>query len=234
MIESSKENKILIISGQLGKSNFDLPSFEIFPNCDYFFLTDQNKDHNVWNFLEPIKFSFDLRYSNRRNCKIYKILPFLFFKDYDYIIWHDCTSFVKQDPNIIISKYLTHSDFAFFKHPVRNCIYDELKIVGSEPIDSIENLTNYKFFLKQIGYKEQSGLFEATAYVMKVTKNSVACMFSWWELICRFSSRDQLSLPIALSYHNIKPSILPGSGQHYGGNNELIPSLKKSFRESKD
>ena len=82
MLANSIENKILIISGQLGHSNIELPDFKIFPNCDYFFITDQNKNHNVWNFLEPINFSFDLRYSNRRNCKIYKILPFLFFTNY--------------------------------------------------------------------------------------------------------------------------------------------------------
>ena len=233
MFISSSNNKILIISAQLGKSNFKLPEFDTFENCDYYFITNQKKKHEVWNFLDPIEFSFDLRYRDRRNYKIYKILPFLFFKDYDYVIWHDCTSFVKKDPNIIISKYLAHSDFAFFNHPERNCIYDELKVVSSEPIDSIENLTNYKFFLDQIEYKKHSGLYETTAFGMKITKKSVACMLSWWELICRFSSRDQLSLPIALSYHNIKPSILPGSGQNYGGNNKIIPSLQKSFRESR-
>ena len=229
---NSSKNKILILSAQLGKSDFKLPDFKIFENCDYYFITDQKKRHDIWNFLKPIEFTLDKRYKNRRNYKINKILPFLIFKDYEYILWHDCTSYVKTNPNAIISNYLSNSDFGVFKHPTRNCIYEELKILSTEPLDHIESLNNYKLFLDQINYKKKSGLFETTAFIVRINNKTIAMMLSWWELICRFSSRDQLSLPIALSYHNINPSILPGSGQNYGGNNKLIPSLSKSFREN--
>ena len=52
------------------------------------------------------KFSIDNRYANRRNAKIYKIMPHLFVPGYDYYIWVDATHAVKMDPKEIV--YLGH------------------------------------------------------------------------------------------------------------------------------
>ena len=49
-------------------------------------------------------------------------------------------------------------------------------------------------------------------------------MLTWWELICKFSSRDQLSLPFALDMHGITPAIMPGRANGLMLN-EILPQV---------
>ena len=70
-----------------------------------------------------------------------------------------------------------------------------------------------------------------SAFVKKNTYISTVASLKWWEYICKYSSRDQLSFPVALWECNITPSILPGFCNGYNsqgrlGNNDLMPQTR--------
>jgi len=49
----------------------------------------------------------------------------------------------------------------------------------------------------------------------------------WWEQICMFSSRDQISFPFVCHQLGITPSILPGNANGIGANS-IMPQVVAS------
>ena len=102
--------KIAVITSMFG-SNTDLRSLtdeEKSYSVDYFAFLD--RDHETtkgWNkiinnhhsVVEPIWY-------NRRNAKIYKVLPELFLPEYDFYIWVDSELKITMDPNIICKRII--------------------------------------------------------------------------------------------------------------------------------
>ena len=62
-------------------------------------------------------------------------------------------------------------------------------------------------------YGGKNGLFELPTFVLKNTPKIKELCLMWWEQICKYSSRDQLSLPYVLHRLNIKPHIFDGDSQ---------------------
>ena len=54
-------------------------------------------------------------------------------------------------------------------------------------------------------------------------------LFSWWEIICKYSSRDQISFPYVLYKHSITPKIIPGALREWEGNNQVIPHVRGKY-----
>jgi len=200
-------------------------------NVDYFAFVEKKYDCVKWNQLPLPKFSLsDDGYIDRRNAKLPKILGSFFAPGYDYYIWHDHYLDCIVHPNIIIDTYLKEKDIAVFKHPVRNCIYDEIEATIFHKKEQNTNLLEtYRNFLLKNNYKRNNGLYELTSFAYKNTPEILNMMFSWWELICKYSSRDQLSFPYVLNKHNIQPSIIPGSPLLYGGHNDYIQEIWDKF-----
>ena len=115
--------KIAVITSSIGSNSLLDPI--AFDGVDYHAFVDYNVSNDKWITHPTISFSSDPTYSNRRNAKVYKILPFAFLPDYDYYFWVDSTHILETDPYEVIDKYLSNSDVAVFKHPERNCIYPE-------------------------------------------------------------------------------------------------------------
>jgi len=216
--------KIAIITAYSGL-NYSIDNPEIiFDNVDYFVFTDSHNisKKTIWNIKKAIPFSSDIAYANRRNAKIYKILPFLFIPNYDYYIWVDITHKIIQDPHIIIKNHLKNHDIAVFKHPDRNCIYKEGNIIRKRKIDFpnlVKNQLNH--YKKNYNYPKENGLYELSSYIQRNTDATRQIGLCWWEEICRFSSRDQLSFPFILRHLNITPSILPGKVNIVNGNDMI-------------
>jgi hypothetical protein len=51
--------------------------------------------------------------------------------------------------------------------------------------------------------------------------------WKWWEQICMFSSRDQISFPFVCHQLGIKPSILPGKANGIK-QNSIMPQIVAS------
>ncbi len=224
-------NKIAIITALTGnRVDLHTPKY-IHENADYFAFTEKDWKVKIWTQIPIYSFSnIDNKWTNRRNAKIYKVFPELFIYHYDYYIWTDCVHNVKMDPQKIIDDYLKDKDIAVFRHTTRNCAYKEAHELHGLQYDHLSNINEIVKFLEERGYPENNGLYEMSAFVRKNNRATKKLMLSWWEMICRFSSRDQLSFNYCLNEHNIDVAILPGYANGYNeygkiGNNDLIPQV---------
>ena len=203
-------NKIAIITSLSGKrDNFSQPSI-VHNGVDYIAFVDNPVEGGVWQQRKICNFSTDTKYSNRRNAKIYKILPQLFLPEYEYFFWVDVTHDVIEPPQNIINQYLQQVDITVFNHSDRNCVYDEAEIIKKIGKDNNELVDRQMNFYKEEGFPKGYGLLELPSFVRKNNHRMNEMSLCWWEQICKYSSRDQLSLPYVLWKMNLKKSIMPG------------------------
>lgn len=207
--------KIAIVTASIG-AGLPIESLNPIQGVDYHAFVDFDSDlerpaESMWQFHDVPKWTIDKRYTDRRHAKIFKILPHLFVPGYDYYIWIDSTHMVVMDPIDVINIYLKDNDIALFKHPERNCVYQEAEVIKSVNFDQLSFVDSQMIFYESMSYPKENGLYELPCRIQRNTSQIQALMLTWWELICKYSSRDQLSLPFALHMHGITPSIMPGN-----------------------
>ncbi len=206
-----------------------------FWDYDHYAFVDRVWNTNIWKQKPILEFSQDDKYSKRRNAKLFKILPELFLPNYDYYIHHDSSHDLKMNPEKIIIEYMQDREIAVFKHNQRDCIYQEADKLIEWQYDKPELIKEWCIYLNNIGYPVSNGLYELPAFIKKNTKRMTEMSLMWWEIICKYSSRDQLSLPYCLWKMGIEPAILSGwaNGRNPDGSigcNEIIPQVYEKVR----
>ena len=179
-----------------------------------------------WELRKLAKFTSDKRFAGRRNAKIYKIMPTVFFPDIEYSLWVDGTHFPTMAIDDIIGRCLGDCDIAMFNHPLRNCIYAEgeelLRVHRDHPSLIKDQLSYYK----EANYPINNGLVSNTVILRRHTEIIHQLELAWWEQICRYSSRDQLSLMFVAERFNVKVGIMPGDWL----SNDMIPQHSQHLR----
>ena len=216
-------NKIAVISSSFDTNELYNPT-EFLDKVDYHAFTDIPELEDNWIRHHLPSFSVIDEFSERRRAKLPKILPHLLLPGYEYYIWLDSTNKLAVDPETIIKNHLNHHDLGCFLHTERDCVYEEIKKCASCGIDSVENLRGIAKFLVERKFPKKAGLIENTCRIQRNTEQTRAMGLMWWELICKYSSRDQLSLPYVLHKLSIPVSILPGWAQ---GNNLYMPLWRR-------
>jgi len=228
-------NEIAIITSLCGdKEVLHNPSI-IHPNADYHaFVSKQHPSANVWKQQQALSFSNDTKYALRRNAKIYKILPHLFLPGYKFYIWADVSHDVVVNPAHICNELMGNANIACFRHTQRNCIYDEAKILLELGYDHKDLIEKQIEFYKSKGYPANNGLFELSAFVRRNCASTQIAGLKWWDNICRYSSRDQLSFMYSiwetgmLNELLVLPGFVNGHNKHGTiGNNDLIPQTRQ-------
>ena len=209
------EGKIAVVTAAIGTA-LPVEVSNPFDTVDYHAFIDFDSEHELpaktmWSLHTAGYWSIDSLYRDRRHAKIYKILPQFFLPGYDYYIWIDSTHMVAMDPHEIVQTYLKDSDIALFKHPERDCVYEEGKLIQEIRFDYPELVQSQLDYYESEEYPKNNGLYELPCRVQRNTGQIRDTMLTWWELICKYSSRDQLSLPYAMHMHNVTPTIMPGS-----------------------
>ena len=230
--------KIAIVTSMFGDRDVLQRPYSVFKDVDYYAFVDRHHECDIWKQTIGCQFSVDDRFAARRNAKIYKIAPELFVPGYDYYFWVDATHEVVIDPKEIIETYLKDSILGCFKHTTRNCVYDE----GNEIInlglhyDYPENVVSQLNKYYSEGFPQQNGLWEMSVFIRKNTPEIQRLNLMWWEQICRYSSRDQISFPYCLWKTNITPIQLPGFANGINintgriGNNPIMPQIRNHIR----
>ncbi|TCK68827.1 uncharacterized protein DUF616 [Winogradskyella wandonensis] len=178
------------------------------PHVDYYLITD-DKDltSNVYNIIYKKPVYDDIT----KNARYYKIIGLDQFKDYDFVIWHDANLQVIHSKIIEITDAVADKSIAFFKHPDRDCIYDEaVKCI------MLDKDNPFKIFRQVIGYylkgiRGSIGLYETTIVVKNNDLISRPFLEFWWNELKSKSRRDQISLPYALKKFNVIPGIIKGN-----------------------
>lgn len=195
--------KIAIVTGNVGLTQpIENPSV-IHKDVDYYAFVDVINKDLIWNQIKIHEFSHDTKWKNRRNVRIYKILTPLFLPGYDYYIWIDKTHDVYEKPAKLI-ELIGDNDIGCFRHPTRDCVYQEIAILKKYFLDTIDNLNRSEKFLRSENFEENFGLIETPGMVFKNSDKVTAARLCWWDIICKYSSRDQVSLPYVLKTFDIK------------------------------
>ena len=135
--------------------------------------------------------------------KRYKILPHLFFDD-PITIWIDGNITLLIPPEEAVRKYLGRADIAIFRHPIRDCLFDEINALqrdtGRFAIRWLKKSLAEQF--KKYWDDEfpiHYGLWECNFIIRRNNERVNNLMNAWWAEICRWQWRDQVSFPYVLS-----------------------------------
>lgn len=133
----------------------------------------------------------------RRNSRIQKILSHQYV-DTEYSIYLDGNIKLLCTPKELIEKYLGDYDLAVYKHPTRDCIYDEAIACAKKGLDDVETIIEQAKMYEDSGYGKHKGLCECGIIFRRNTPQVKVFEDAWWSEFCRHSRRDQISFMYAI------------------------------------
>ncbi len=166
-------------------------------NCDFYIITDQQKDYGIFKQVEYDKSLVD-GFCNAKKNRYFKLHPEKVFPQYRYTIYIDGSIEIKADLTPLINKVNKYG-VGFYAHGARNCIFSELEAC------KILKKGNYKLLKEQCnsyereGFPKEFGMIEAGVIAREHNiKECLNIMEAWWKEYCKWESRDQISLPYVL------------------------------------
>jgi hypothetical protein len=133
-----------------------------------------------------------------RTARVPKILPHLMLPDdARYSIYMDGNLQLKVEPQAVIDSLLAGKDWAAHRHPCRDCIYDEARVLVNERIGTTALVQAEIDLYRREGHPEHAGLWANGFLVRRHTPQVAALNEAWWKLYAAGCERDQLSFPVA-------------------------------------
>lgn len=224
----------VIYSAVFGNYDNVVKPQKVFKDVDYVLFTDQPVKQNPWRTVHVDWFdTVDEEFRNRRSARHFKALPSLYMPKHKVSIWIDMTHEVHEHPKNIEKEYLQESDIALFRHELRDCVYQEASAVFQYSMDSKDNIDRQTHLYKTHKYPAHNKLWETPGVVRRNSTSMTKVGWMWWEMLCSYSSRDQISLPYILDKLKIKPTTLPGfSGKCSDINNKIIPAVRDHTKDA--
>ncbi len=206
-------NKIVIYTAIFGDYDVFLKPKYISNDCDYICFTDNIKKRTKnWELRE---ISSDELSPHMLNRKI-KILPHRFLPEYKFSIYVDGNIEIIGNVKELIDNYLQNWHMVCFKHPVRNCIYQEAEVCIKSNKDDPQVIRQQMQRYRRLGYPENNGLTDNSVLLRKHNEPSVIrVMEEWWSEVQKDSKRDQLSFCFAAWKHNFKYALLDEGPRNY-------------------
>jgi hypothetical protein len=163
---------------------------------DYVCFTDNYKlKSKIWRII----YYNNTKLSASLNNRYLKILgPYNELKDYDYSIYIDGSILIKKDLSILFLKNI-ENPLVNFKHPQRNCLYDEIEQCLVERRGNIQGLYRQALYYLKMEMPYNYQLSDNKVFLRNHHSDIIRkVMFEWWEEVQRFSGRDQVCLPYIL------------------------------------
>ena len=130
--------------------------------------------------------------------------------NYETLIWIDGALKLEKSIMSFLNNYcdLKKYDFILIKHHERSCAYDEINEcvkLGKENVFNAKKIENY---LIENNYPKSNGLCETGILIKKNCDSVKKIMNFWFNLLCNYSFRDQLSINYCLWKFKIKSNII--------------------------
>jgi hypothetical protein len=156
-------------------------------------FTDNPKlKSKVWEIRQIPNLFKDIR----RDSRMVKMLPHIYFPEAEYSLYLDANVICKIPMVRLINEWLQDTDIALFKHSTRNCLFDEAKeciLLGLDTKQVIEShIMRYK------GFPKQKGLYQGGVILRRHTGKIQRLNEMWWAEYCSGCKRDQVSLPYCI------------------------------------
>jgi hypothetical protein len=188
--------------------NFNDLKYQRDPTVDFVCFTDMpDLRSRFWRIERVERNGLDAA----RAAKQRKILPHRFLSEYESSLYLDNTVRLKVRPAEIFDRYLdsTGSLLVCFRHPWRNCIYQEAQEVISRGFDTANRVNLQMQRYHTAGYPKGSGLWKGAFLLRRHNHPAlIPVMETWFENVLAYSHRDQLSLPFAAWLHKFRPEFV--------------------------
>ena len=194
--------KVALYSVLVGKYDYPIEPDVKFDGVDCIFFTDGNFNSDFWNVQKTPKFI----QSERKTSRHPKILSNEIFSEYDFTVYIDANMFLTKEPNFYIDEFLGDKyDFAHHKNPYRDCLYEEaIEIRDVLKFEEPKVVNDEIEYIMKEGFPKKNGLGANHLLVRRVNKDVKKMESMWWDMIEKYSYRDQLSLEYCLWKNNTK------------------------------
>lgn len=179
---------------------------------------------NTWK----IEKCYDKFRDPRRNSRVPKILAHQ-YANTEYSIWIDGNIKLLTSPEELVETYLKDHDLAVFKHPNRDCLYDEAVVCAKLKLDDPETIIEQVVKYETEGFPKHRGLCECGIILRRHTPKVEQFNNFWWSEYSRHSRRDQLSFMYAVDKAALRinaidmPFIIKEGVARRGDLFELVP-----------
>lgn len=160
-------------------------------------FTDEDLKSDKWEIRKIPKLFTD----NRRNSRLPKMCPHIFFPNEEYSLYLDANIILKVPLKKLINEWLEDTDIAVFKHSTRDCLFDEAKECIRLELDDKEVIENHVARYKD--FPKHKGLYQGGVILRKHTPKINKFNEMWWAEYCAGSKRDQISLPYCIEKSGI-------------------------------
>ena len=167
---------------------------------------------NIGNYdkdipIQKLEYPFyRISVSNSKNPRLLareiKLKPHEFLPDHDYSIWID-SNFEIINPVLDFSY-----DIVTWKHPDRDCIYEEAKECIRLKKDDPEIIFKQMHKYRSENYPEHNGLLASGFMIRKNTEQVNKFCEEWWDEVKHNSIRDQLSFNYVFTKYNLSLMLL--------------------------
>jgi hypothetical protein len=188
--------RVLVYTAIFG--NYDQPKTHAPQNicADYLFFDEENSASlpGFWQDKHP-----------RYKAKYYKLQPYTLndYQGYDYVVWIDGSGTLLA-PNSLeeLIKYCKKG-YAVFRHPDRNCIYEEVFFCKEFPKYKDQPLQDQVDAYRKEGYPRHNGLYACGFIIRDTQKDFIQLDKYWLNENLQWSYQDQLSFPYILWKYNM-------------------------------
>jgi hypothetical protein len=160
--------------------------------------------------------AYDRFKSPRRNARCHKILTHQFV-DCDYSIWIDGCYRLLVPPEEMVERFLMDHDIAAFKHPHRDCAYDEARDCTEQKLDNPDVIKAQVEAYRLQGFPENFGMVETMVLLRRHSARVETFNNIWWSELCRHSVRDQISFSIAARRAGVRIKQMPNEWEVVNG-----------------
>lgn len=195
--------------------NVDKTLFATTPalDCDVDFVLFSDKVDGLevngnWQIL-PLHFKHLL--CQRRTARWHKVNSHVLFPYADLTVWVDGSQRFKPVRlfNDLIKPNLQHN-IATFKHPIRDCVYQELNACIKYRKDNEILMRQQIAKYRAENYPPHNGMVETACVIRRNNAEVAAFNKAWWAEIASHSFRDQLSFNYVAHKTNTVYSTIPG------------------------
>ncbi len=200
--EKKKSGRIAVYTS-VSKGYESLKPHEVInERFDYFAFTDGDVDDMGIYEVRPIPVE---GYDDGRAIRYAKTHPHVLFSSYDVAIWLDTSLMIVGDIFPIIEDFIKSGKaIGSSPHSQRQSVYEEFETCIKLQKDDVKIMQRQRDFYKSIKF-DTNELTENgfLAFNMKHPKLAPA-LETWWEQICQFSKRDQLSFNYSLVKNDVE------------------------------
>ena len=180
------------------------------PTVDFVCFTDNPRlNHPQWNVVHISNQGLP----NRLSAKRMKMCPDRWVRPWTHSIWIDASVQIKTPAfyDVCVAE-LQRYGIAMFRHPDRDCIYDEAEISMSMAKYEPQAIERQIRRLRSTGFPAHAGLWACGIIGRRSGHASIAALGRAWLTECfRSSPQDQISLPPLLNAVGLDPGTIPGN-----------------------